>query len=99
MRRRLNPHVSGKAGSDVRVYRTAGGGFPCVRDAGSCTAVEPCPDMLFAAAGMITPTAGALIQEAVDLAVIANALRASRDPSGRETPREINFALTDLQPG
>lgn len=55
--------------------------------------------MLFAAAGLLTPMAGALIQEAVDLAVIANALRASREPADRETPREINFVLTDPRPG
>lgn len=34
--------------------------------------------MFAAAAGAITPTAGALIQEGIDLAVIINALRASR---------------------
>jgi cation transport ATPase len=34
--------------------------------------------MFAAAAGGITPTAGALIQEGIDLAVIINALRASR---------------------
>jgi P-type E1-E2 ATPase len=34
--------------------------------------------MGFAAAGMITPVAGALLQEAIDVAVILNALRASR---------------------
>ncbi|HEX6574946.1 MAG TPA: heavy metal translocating P-type ATPase [Gemmatimonadaceae bacterium] len=36
--------------------------------------------MAFAAAGRIVPIAGAAIQEAVDLAVILNALRASRAP-------------------
>jgi P-type E1-E2 ATPase len=36
--------------------------------------------MLFAAFGMIPPIAGAAIQEVVDLAVIINALRASRGP-------------------
>ena len=36
--------------------------------------------MLFAAAGSIVPLAGAAIQEAVDLGVILNALRASRPP-------------------
>lgn len=35
--------------------------------------------MVFAAFGYIQPTIGALLQEAIDLAVIANALRASRD--------------------
>ncbi|MBV9880681.1 MAG: heavy metal translocating P-type ATPase [Gemmatirosa sp.] len=34
--------------------------------------------MGFAAAGMIPPTTGALLQEAIDVAVIVNALRASR---------------------
>ena len=34
--------------------------------------------MVFAAAGVITPVAGALLQEAIDVAVIANALRALR---------------------
>jgi P-type E1-E2 ATPase len=34
--------------------------------------------MVFAGAGMIPPTAGALLQEAIDVAVILNALRASR---------------------
>ena len=33
--------------------------------------------MAFAAAGMLTPVAGALIQEAIDVAVILNALRAA----------------------
>ena len=36
--------------------------------------------MALAAVGLIPPVAGAAIQEAVDLAVIANALRASRPP-------------------
>lgn len=34
--------------------------------------------MTFAGAGMIAPTAGAILQEAIDVAVILNALRASR---------------------
>jgi P-type E1-E2 ATPase len=34
--------------------------------------------MIFAAMGMIPPTAGALLQEGIDVAVILNALRASR---------------------
>ena len=34
--------------------------------------------MAFAVAGLITPVAGALLQEAIDVAVIANALRALR---------------------
>jgi heavy metal translocating P-type ATPase len=36
--------------------------------------------MAFAAAGMIPPMTGAILQEVVDLAVIVNALRASRAP-------------------
>ena len=36
--------------------------------------------MVIAALGFIPPTAGALIQEAIDVAVILNALRAARDP-------------------
>lgn len=38
--------------------------------------------MVVAAFGFIPPTAGALIQEAIDVAVILNALRAARDPHG-----------------
>jgi P-type E1-E2 ATPase len=34
--------------------------------------------MAFAAAGRLSPVAGALVQEAIDVAVILNALRASR---------------------
>jgi cation transport ATPase len=34
--------------------------------------------MGFAAAGMIAPVFGAILQEAIDVAVIANALRALR---------------------
>ncbi len=36
--------------------------------------------MVVAAFGYIPPTAGALIQEAIDVAVILNALRAAQDP-------------------
>jgi len=39
--------------------------------------------MLFAAAGRIEPVAGALLQEAIDVAVILNAVRASRLPAPR----------------
>ena len=35
--------------------------------------------MGFAAAGSLAPVAGALLQEAIDLAVVLNALRALRD--------------------
>ncbi len=38
--------------------------------------------MAFAAAGLLTPIAGALAQEAIDVAVILNALRASFDDGG-----------------
>ncbi|MFN0097543.1 MAG: heavy metal translocating P-type ATPase [Gemmatimonadaceae bacterium] len=38
--------------------------------------------MVVAAAGFIPPTAGALIQEAIDVAVILNALRAAQGPHG-----------------
>ena len=38
--------------------------------------------MGFAAAGMIPPITGALLQEAIDVAVILNALRSSRTPAG-----------------
>jgi heavy metal translocating P-type ATPase len=41
--------------------------------------------MLAAAAGYITPVAGALLQEAVDVAVILNALRARRAAPSRES--------------
>jgi hypothetical protein len=39
--------------------------------------------MGFAAAGLLPPTWGALLQEAIDVAVILNALRALRDHSGQ----------------
>ena len=39
--------------------------------------------MAFAAAGLIPPTVGALLQEAVDIATILNALRASVQPPSR----------------
>ena len=38
--------------------------------------------MGFAAAGFLAPVAGALLQEAIDVAVILNALRALTDPTG-----------------
>ena len=43
--------------------------------------------MLLAAAGRIPPTAGAMLQEAVDVLVILNALRASRPGRGEAPPR------------
>ena len=43
--------------------------------------------MVIAALGFIPPTAGALIQEAIDVAVILNALRAAADPhAGSASP-------------
>jgi len=42
--------------------------------------------MLFAAAGFIPPTAGALLQEGIDVAVILNALRAAGLRGPRQTP-------------
>jgi heavy metal translocating P-type ATPase len=42
--------------------------------------------MLFAAAGFIPPTAGALLQEGIDVAVILNALRAAGLRVPRQTP-------------
>ncbi|HWA17157.1 MAG TPA: HAD-IC family P-type ATPase, partial [Gemmatimonadales bacterium] len=38
--------------------------------------------MLFAGIGCITPVAGALLQEAIDVTVILNALRTLRPPTG-----------------
>jgi heavy metal translocating P-type ATPase len=42
--------------------------------------------MGFAAAGLLTPVAGALLQEAIDVAVILNALRALRGGGSRPDP-------------
>jgi P-type E1-E2 ATPase len=42
--------------------------------------------MLFAAAGLIPPTAGALLQEGIDVAVILNALRAAGSPRSSGLP-------------
>jgi hypothetical protein len=50
--------------------------------------------MVFAALGYLTPVAGAIVQEVIDLAVIANALRALRVP--RAARRRSAFALDDL---
>jgi len=49
--------------------------------------------MLFAAAGAIPPTLGALLQEAIDVAVIANALRAAGD-AWTGSPRAPEARLT-----
>ncbi len=61
--------------------------------------------MVFAALGYLTPVAGAIVQEVIDLAVIANALRALRVPSrgrrhlrgleGFELPSAADHALLD----
>lgn len=51
--------------------------------------------MLLAAAGLIPPVAGALIQEGIDVAVILNALRASAGPAtSRSTPLPTGPALS-----
>ncbi|HEU5051262.1 MAG TPA: heavy metal translocating P-type ATPase, partial [Gemmatimonadales bacterium] len=42
--------------------------------------------MLFAAAGAIPPTVGAVIQELIDVAVIVHALRSGREPAGSAVP-------------
>lgn len=42
--------------------------------------------MLFASVGFVAPVAGALLQEAIDVAVIVNALRASATPGARSGP-------------
>ena len=49
--------------------------------------------MLFAAAGRLTPVAGALLQEAIDVAVILNALRAL---SGGRRPQAVPDGSHDL---
>jgi len=51
--------------------------------------------MVFAAAGMLTPVAGALLQEAIDVAVILNALRAAGGASDAPaTPPAMETALS-----
>lgn len=45
--------------------------------------------MIFAAMGQITPVAGALLQEGIDVAVILNALRALGDGRFERIPREM----------
>lgn len=54
--------------------------------------------MIAAAAGLIPPVAGALIQEGIDLAVIANALRASASGRVRETPSDYPYRPDRLDP-
>jgi len=48
--------------------------------------------MVAAAVGLIAPVPGALLQEAIDVAVIVNALRTSRSP--REEPRQESSHTT-----
>ena len=45
--------------------------------------------MIFAAMGQITPVAGALLQEGIDVAVMLNALRALGEGRFRHTPSEV----------
>lgn len=63
--------------------------------------------MLLAAGGLLTPIAGALVQEGIDLAVIANALRAlgggrrrrrpaDEEPVGRQVRHEHELLLPEL---
>ena len=54
--------------------------------------------MVMAALGHLTPVKGALVQEAIDIAVILNALRALTAPLGRDGP-EWARAATDGQAG
>jgi heavy metal translocating P-type ATPase len=56
--------------------------------------------MIAAAFGHITPVQGALIQEAIDVAVILNALRALRDePAGRHPPSPDQIAARERHSG
>jgi heavy metal translocating P-type ATPase len=52
--------------------------------------------MVAATAGLLTPVAGALLQEAIDLAVLANALRALREPPGRGRRRALTPLPADV---
>ena len=45
--------------------------------------------MVAASAGLLAPVTGAMVQEAIDLAVIANALRAARGGRVREKPNQL----------
>ena len=49
--------------------------------------------MLAAAAGLLPPVAGALVQESIDIAVILNALRALRIPAWHRPPAQTNELL------
>lgn len=51
--------------------------------------------MVFAAFGMLPPVAGALLQEAIDVAVILNALRVLRTPSSDLEVRPAEWDLID----
>lgn len=53
--------------------------------------------MLAAAVGWLTPVAGALIQEAIDVAVILNALRALKAPWRPGHKRMLPSAARELQ--
>ncbi len=56
--------------------------------------------MVFAALGHLTPVAGAIVQEVIDLAVIANALRALRVPAlGRRRARSWQDLPDHLRSG
>jgi heavy metal translocating P-type ATPase len=48
--------------------------------------------MCVAAAGYLAPVVGAVVQEVIDVAVIANALRAHRSPHGQTTPTSAVLA-------
>ena len=50
--------------------------------------------MAFAAAGRLSPVAGALLQEAIDVAVILNALRAREDHPSALVREHVRWALS-----
>jgi P-type E1-E2 ATPase len=54
--------------------------------------------MLFAAAGMIPPVAGALLQEGIDVAVILNALRSSVPSRAPVAMEAVPHTIADPQP-
>jgi heavy metal translocating P-type ATPase len=53
--------------------------------------------MIFAALGYITPVAGALLQEGIDIAVIVNALRALSGPTSRGSAEGSALLATRVQ--
>ena len=53
--------------------------------------------MAAAAFGFLAPVAGALLQEAIDIAVIGNALRALRSGSERTEPTMATGSVEDLR--